>query len=349
MMEKVENTGMPLHALTDRRPTSQREERNRYYCGPRSDHFDGVRFFNPGQPDTDRSFGQILQWKLREKAARWPKSVQIVPVKPDQRVDGLRVTMVGHMTALIQIDGLNILTDPVWSQRASPSQIIGPKRVTAPGVSFEDLPNIDAVLTSHNHYDHLDSGSVRRLVAAHNPLFITPLGNEAIIRSIAPDSNIVEGDWNDHFALSQTVNVAITQCNHWSARTVGDRRMALWSGFFIRANAGAVWFAGDTGYGDGTVFRSIGDRYGSPDIALIPIGSYEPRWFMAAQHVNPAEAVQIMRDVEAKLTLGVHWGTFQLTDEAFDAPLHALSEALADAGIDAGRFPAARPGDVFEV
>lgn len=349
MTTKIEDSGLSPYALTGSRRTSQRGETNRYYRGPHSDHFDGVRFFNPGQPDTDRSITQIMRWKFKEKAARWPKFLPVVPVKPDRQVDGLRITMVGHMTLLVQMDGLNILTDPVWSQRASPSQVVGPKRVNAPGIRFEDLPKIDAVLISHNHYDHLDSASVRRLAATHNPLFVTPLGNEAIIRSIAPDARIVEGDWNDHFALSETVCVAITQCNHWSARTVGDRRMALWSGFFIGANAGAVWFAGDTGYGDGTVFRSIGDRYGPPDIALIPIGSYEPRWFMAAQHVNPAEAVQIMQDVGARRALGVHWGTFQLTDEAFDAPQHGLSEALADAGLDAGRFPAARPGDVFEV
>lgn len=348
-MTRGKDPGIPEYIPMHRFRMSQRREINRYYNGPHSDHFDGVRFFNPGQPDTDRSLAQILRWKVKESAARWPKILPVVPVKPDARSDGLRITMVGHMTVLIQVDGLNILTDPVWSERASPSQLVGPKRVTAPGIAFEDLPNIDAVLISHNHYDHLDSGSVRRLAATHNPLFVTPLGNEPILRSIVTDARVVEGDWNDRFVLSETVSVSITQCNHWSARTIGDRRMALWGGFFIRSNAGTVWFAGDTGYGDGTVFRSLGDAYGPPDIALIPIGSYEPRWFMAAQHVNPAEAVQIMQDVGAKMALGVHWGTFQLTDEAFDAPLHSLLKALEDAGLNTERFPAARPGDVFEV
>ncbi len=277
---------------------------NRYYQGPHSDHFDGTRFLNPGQPGTDRTLGDVLRWKRAGGAAPWPASVLIEPSRPAERVDGLRITMVGHMTLLIQVAGINILTDPLWSQRASPVQFAGPKRVTAPGIAFGHLPPIDVVLISHNHYDHMDIGTLRRLQAAHDPLMVMPLGNDAIVRRKVKGARLAVGDWNDRIPVSPGIVATVTPANHWSARAIGDRRMALWCGFFVDTPAGSVWFAGDTGYGDGAILRAIRERCGAPDIALIPIGAYEPRWFMAAQHVNPAEAVQIMRDVEARRALG---------------------------------------------
>lgn len=322
---------------------------NPYYQGPLSDHFDGTRFLNAGQPDTDRGFGQMLRWKLREKAAAWPKSVPVSPVKPEGRVEGLRITLVGHMTLLIQAAGLNILTDPVWAERASPVQFAGPKRVTAPGIALADLPPIHAVLISHNHYDHMDLATLRRLKAAHEPLMVMPLGNDAIVAKAVPGARTVTGDWGDRITIAPSFDVTVTRANHWSARGIGDRRMALWGGFFLDTPAGSVWFAGDTGYGDGAPFREIRQRCGAPDVALIPIGSYEPRWFMAAQHVNPDEAVRIFQDVGAKHALGIHWGTFQLTDEAREAPLYALDAALAAAGIAPERFVAAHPGDRVDI
>lgn len=320
---------------------------NRYYRGPTSDHFDGTRFFNPGEPDTDRTLAQVLRWKLVGGAARWPHHVAITPARPEARVAGPRVTMVGHATALIQAAGLNLLTDPVWSPRASPVRFAGPKRVTAPGIAFADLPPIDAVLLSHCHYDHLDVTTLRRLRAAHDPLMVMPLGNDAIVRAAVPGARIAVADWHERVALGEAAGTTLTRANHWSARGLGDRRMALWAGHWIDTPVGAIWFAGDTGYGDGAIFRDIRARHGAPDLALIPIGAYEPRWFMAPQHVDPDEAVRILLHVDAVRAIGIHWGTFQLTDESREAPVAALAAALARRGIDPARFVAGVPGDVY--
>ena len=317
--------------------------KNRYHAGPRSDHFDGVRFFNPGQPATDRTLMQVLRWKAGGNAARWPAVVPIRPSKPAGRVGGVCITMIGHASLLIQAGGLNILTDPVWSDRASPVSFAGPKRATEPGIRFERLPPIDVVLLSHNHYDHLDLRTLLRLHAVHRPLMVMPLGNDAIVRRAVPDARIMVGDWHDRIDIGDGASTTLTRANHWSARGVGDRRMALWSGHYIETGAGSIWFTGDTGFGDGTIFDDIRARHGPPDVALIPISAYEPRWFMAAQHVDPSEAVAIMRQVGARHALGIHWGTFQLTDEAREAPVAALAHALHSARIKPDRFVAAKP------
>ncbi|USI71491.1 MBL fold metallo-hydrolase [Sphingomonas morindae] len=321
--------------------------RNPYYSGPPSDHFDGARFFNPGQPTTDRGLRDILRWQRGRQAVAWPRQVPIVPARPEPRLAGLRVTMVGHATLLIQVDGLNLLTDPVWSARASPFRFAGPKRVTAPGIAFDDLPPIDAVLLSHNHYDHLDIATLRRLHARHAPLMVMPLGNDAIVRAAVPGARLLTGDWHDRLRLGPAAEVTLTRANHWSARGLRDRRMALWAGFWLHSRSASLWFAGDTGYGDGTIFPAMRARFGSPDVALIPIGAYEPRWFMAAQHVDPAEAVRIFEAVGARRALGIHWGCFRLTDEAREAPVAALAEALAAADIAPDRFVAAVAGGVY--
>ena len=322
--------------------------RNRYYQGPPSDHFDGTRFFNPGQPATDRGVRDMLRWKLAGGTTKWPTSVPVTQARPEPRVSGLRVTAIGHASLLIQVAGVNILTDPVWSERASPVSFAGPKRVTLPGVAFDDLPPIDAVLISHCHYDHLDVATLRRLQAAHAPLMAMPLGTDAIVRAAVPEARCVVGDWWDRLDLGFGVTTTLTPATHWANRWPTDVRMALWSGHWLDTPAGNVWFAGDTGYGDGAIFRQVRERLGAPDVALIPIGAYEPRWFMAAQHVNPAEAVRIFKEVAAGHALGIHWGTFQLTDESREAPRMALASALSAKGIPQRRFEAAQPGAVYD-
>jgi L-ascorbate metabolism protein UlaG (beta-lactamase superfamily) len=319
---------------------------NRYYDGPPSDHYDGTRFFNPGQESTDRGLRAMLRWKLAGAAAKWPKSVPVMSAKPEARVDGLCITMIGHASLLIQAAGMNILTDPVWSERASPFRRVGPRRVTAPGIAFDDLPPIDVVLLSHGHYDHLDVDTLRRLHAVHDPLMAMPLGNDAIVRAAVPAARCVTGDWWDRLPLGSEIATTLTPANHWSNRWPSDTRMMLWGGHYLDTPAGSIWFVGDTGYGDGQIFADVRSRLGAPGVALIPIGAYEPRWFMAAQHVDPAEAVRIFTDVDATRALGIHWGTFQLTDEARDAPAEGLAKALLAAGIAHDRFVAAEAGGV---
>ncbi|WP_157220589.1 MBL fold metallo-hydrolase [Flavisphingomonas formosensis] len=322
---------------------------NPYYRGPRSDHFDGLRFFNPDHAETDRGLRDMLRWKLREKAAVWPGEVAIRPVVPDPHVAGLRITMVGHATLLIQAAGVNLLTDPLWSDRASPLSFAGPRRVTAPGIAFADLPPIHAVLLSHNHYDHLDVATLAGLHTVHRPLIVTPLGNDVIVRRHIPDARLATGDWGDGVDVGDGARAHFVPAHHWSARGTRDRRMALWCGFMLDTPAGRVYFAGDTGYGDGEIFRRMRAAYGSPDAALIPIGAYAPRWFMSAQHTDPEEAVRIFDDLGAKFGIGIHWGSFQLTDEPREEPAYLLRAALAGRGIEQDRFPAGQPGDIFDV
>jgi L-ascorbate metabolism protein UlaG (beta-lactamase superfamily) len=322
---------------------------NPYYQGPPSDHFDGTRFFNPGQTAPIGGLGAFMRWKRTAQPAPWPRSVPVAEAVPEAKVAGLRITMVGHATLLIQAAGLNILTDPVWSDRASPFSFTGPKRVTQPGIDFARLPPIHVVLLSHNHYDHLDTATLKRLQATHRPLFVMPLGNDAIVRRAVPDARIVTGDWGDAIDLGEGVEAHLVPANHWSSRGIRDGRMALWCGYMIRTGARLIYFAGDTGYGGGAIFRDMRERFGAPDMSLIPIGAYEPRWFMEPQHVNPEEAVRIMLDTGSKRAIGIHWGTFQLTDEGRGEPLFALDAALAAAGVDPAAFVAGLPGGVYNV
>lgn len=322
--------------------------RNPYYDGSPSDHFDGLRFFNPPGPARDKSLADVLRWQLTGNKAPWAKNVPVTPARPQPRVDGIHVTMVGHATLLIQMHGLNVLTDPVWAERASPLSFAGPKRVTAPGIRFADLPPIDVVLLSHNHYDHCDVGTLKRLVAEHDPLIITPLGNDRLVRGAAAKARLVAGDWGHEVALGGGATVTIVPANHWSSRTTRDRRMALWGGFMLRSGGRMLYFAGDTGFGEGRIFADLRKTFGSVDVALIPIGAYAPEWFMKDQHCNPEDAVRILLALEARHALGIHWGTFQLTDEAHEEPTERLRAELRRRGIDERRFVAAVPGGRYD-
>lgn len=323
---------------------------NRYYTGPASDHFDGVRFFNPGV-DTDRSLGELLRWSFGDKGEPWPAHYPGLPAdRPPARVEGagLRVSFIGHASFLVQTAGLNILIDPVYGERASPVGFAGPKRVNPPGIAFDDLPRIDWVLISHNHYDHLDMALLRRLWRRDRPRLATPLGNDTIIRRGIGDIEAVTGDWGDRLVLGDGIDLHLEPTQHWSARGMGDRRHALWAAMVIAGPAGSVYFAGDTGFGGGWAARIVRERHPELRLALIPIGAYEPRWFMHPQHVNPEEAVALYEILRPQEALGYHWGTFRLTNEAVDAPARGLETALAGAGIAPQRFVAARPGLVWQ-
>jgi L-ascorbate metabolism protein UlaG (beta-lactamase superfamily) len=324
---------------------------NPYYRGPVSDHFDGRTFFNPDGA-SPKGLGDFLRWKLGGDRAEWPAHYPSPhpAAVPAERLppEALRLTMVGHATLLIQTGGLNILTDPVWSERASPWSFIGPKRVNAPGIAFERLPPIDVVLVTHNHYDHLDVATLALLQQAHDPLVLTPLGNDTIIEKAVPAMRVEARDWDQslgHGALT----FHLEPCHHWSARGLGDRRMALWAAFVIEGPAGRLYHVGDTGFDDGRNYRSAEARHGQFRAAILPVGAYEPRWFMAPQHQNPEEAVAGLLDCGAAHAAGIHWGTFQLTDEPIEAPLRALEAARAAQGLPPERFRPLRPGEVWDV
>ncbi|KQT55289.1 MULTISPECIES: MBL fold metallo-hydrolase [unclassified Aureimonas] len=319
--------------------------KNPYYTGPVTDHFDGLRFSNSGK-SSDKSLRTVLRWRMAGEAKPWPKGrAALPPDRPPQRSEALRLSFVGHASFLLQVAGFNILFDPVWSERVSPFRRIGPKRIDPPGIAFEDLPPIDAVLLTHNHYDHMDLDTLRRLQAAHRPRFVTPLGNDTILRRAIEGAETTVGDWGGTVALSDRVNAVFTPANHWSARSIRDRRMALWSGFVIQTAERRLYHSGDTGYGDGSIFRAIGETFGGFDLALLPIGAYEPRWFMGDQHASPADSVQILEDVRAARALGFHWGTFNLSDEGLEQPVADLAAALDAAGLDGSRFQPMRPGE----
>ncbi len=325
--------------------------RNPYYSGPVSDHFDGTRFFIAGHPLPITGL-EFLQWKLRFGATRWPRAVDAPPQdKPPARVgDGaLRVSYAGHASLLIQTRGVNILVDPVWSQRPSPLTFAGPVRVQPPGIAFDNLPQLDAILLSHNHYDHLDTRTLSALARRFDAPVLTPLGNDTILKRHDPAIRAQAFDWGASVELAPGVAVHFEPSYHWSARGTRDRRMALWCAFVIRTPDGAIYHIADTAYGTGAIFRQAREKHGPVRLAILPIGAYEPRRFMQNQHVNPAEAVQIFSDCGAAHALAHHWGTFQLTDEPCDAPPRALAAALAAAGIAPGRFVTRRPGEVFDV
>jgi len=323
----------------------------RYYEGPASDHFDGVRFFDANGKEP-RSVIELMRWRLTRVRSDWPdRWPSPYADRPPPRVEdrSWRISYIGHASLLIQTAGLNLLIDPVWSERISPLRFVGPKRVNDPGVAFEALPPIDAVLVSHCHYDHLDLPTLSRLAAAHRPRVITPLGNDTIMRGHDPAIAAEAYDWGDHVTLPGAAAVTLVPIQHWSARGLTDRNKALWAAFVIEAPAGRIFHVSDSGYGDGHYFRSARDRHGPFRLAILPIGAYEPRWFMRDQHMNPAEAVQAFRDSGAGLALAHHHGTFPLSDEPIEAPPLALAEARTAAGIDPDAFRALRPGQVWQI
>jgi L-ascorbate metabolism protein UlaG (beta-lactamase superfamily) len=319
-----------------------------YYRGPESSHFDGERFFNPGFPhyqggSPSRFFNR---WATGDGRSEWPDHVPVRPTVPPPRVEGqeMRVTWIGHATVLVQTQGLNILTDPIWSERASPFSFAGPKRVRAPGVRFEDLPKIDLVLISHNHYDHMDLPTLERLWTRDEPQIVTSLGNDTILRDRGIEA--VALDWNRAHSIAPRAEVVVERNHHWGSRWGVDRNRALWSAFTVKLSGGNIFFAGDTGWGNGGWVREAAAR-GPVRLAIIPIGAYEPRDFMKTNHINPEEAVEIFKILNPASALGMHWGTFQLTFEAINDPRQRLEALKRKSGIDPRRFVAVEAGQAF--
>ena len=324
---------------------------------PPPHHRAGGRFQNNYLEFQGKSLAQVMRWRLQARREGLP----VAPAGPTPRVAPdlawlhanakagaamqPSVTWIGHATVLAQLGGLNVLTDPMFSQRASPLPFAGPKRHHPPGLALAELPRIDLVLASHNHYDHLDSASLAALAAQPGgpPIFVVPLGLQGWLARQGI-RQAVELDWWQSHRIG-AADVTLVPAQHWSARGLRDRMKTLWGGFAVLAPDCHLFFAGDTGYSRD--FDDIRTHFaarqsvaagGGFDIALLPIGAYEPRWFMAEQHVNVEEALHIHRDVGAKRSLGVHWGTFVLTDEALDAPPRELAALRAARGMAEEEF-----------
>ncbi|WP_294239128.1 MBL fold metallo-hydrolase [uncultured Sphingomonas sp.] len=307
-----------------------------YYEGPESGHYDGERFFNPdGDADTFRmptrgGRSGFLWRQLTGDDGRpaWPETVAVRQTRPEPRVEGQRMvaTWIGHATVLVQTQGLNILTDPIYAERAGPFGF-GPKRVARPGVAFDDLPRIDLVVVSHNHYDHLDQAVLKKLWARDRPLIVTSLGNDSVIGQVGVPATAL--DWGREKMIRPGVSVVVTRNHHWGSRWFADRNRALWSSFVVKLPGGNIFFAGDTGMGDGR-WPEEAAKLGPVRLALLPIGAFRfvPGQMAAGSHIGPPQAVQVFERLGASTAIPIHWGTFRLSYEGYDTPPKLLEAAM---------------------
>jgi L-ascorbate metabolism protein UlaG (beta-lactamase superfamily) len=315
---------------------------------PISDHFDGKIFHNQNRAsDVDRSIYELLKWKLGGKVKEWPDQVvdNVEPELPSSLESGeAAVTFVNHATDLIQLKNLNVITDPVFSERVSPLKWAGPKRHRQPGVSLEALPPIQIIVVSHNHYDHMDLDSLAKITKRDHAKVLVPLGNKKFLKAQGIE-DVEELDWWQSLTLADGSKITLVPMQHWSSRGLFDQSETLWGGFVIEASGLKILFAGDTGYGQ--QFREIREKFGPLDISILPIGAYEPRWFMEPQHMNPKDAVQAHIDLGSALSIGTHFGTFQLTDEGIEDPVVDLQKSLLELGVDPQKFLAPKHGQTI--
>lgn len=322
-----------------------------YYQGPVTDHFDGKHFYNPWNAKHPKSI-DLIRWKISAKPKPWPKKTKKISTALPQRYvkgDILNITFVGHSTVFIQTQGLNILTDPIWSKRASPFKWFGPKRFSNPGIAFENLPKIDLILISHNHYDHLDLNTIEKIWLRDQPRIIAPLGNDAIIKSKKAAISVETLDWHQSISFKENVTIHLEPTQHWSARGILDINKALWGAFVIETNGGNIYFAGDTGYGDGGIFHKAFEKFGEFRLALLPIGAYEPRWLMRYAHMNPEEAVLAYKDLGQPYTAAIHFQTFRLGDEGHNEPGITLMQALKKFNLIENKFRSLEIGETWVV
>ena len=304
-------------------------------------------FKNNDEQLNEKTFGQFMSWVFDGKKS--PERVKIETSDEWQQLSSDQsnyAVWIGHATYLINNGDINILTDPIFSERASPIGLIGPKRMIPPAINLEDLPKIDAVVVSHNHYDHFDMWSLKEI---HNlnpkTIFMVPIGDgKRLIQ--AGLTHVFEMGWWDTQQISKTI-FHFTPVQHWSKRGLFDRNKSLWGGWFMETKDLAVFHAGDTGYSSD--FKTINERLGAPDYSFIPIGGYDPRWFMKDFHINPEEALQIALDLKSPHSFGMHWGTFILTDEPVIEPPKRLKEAIKDQNLESNFFRSPKPGEILQL
>lgn len=306
-----------------------------------SDHFNGTHFYN--KLPSEKSISDILLLGIQ-----YPFIKKSWPVWVDDEADILGkgtintspvvVTVINHATVLIQIDGVNILTDPIYSDRASPFSWIGPHRIRKPAISLEELPSIDVILISHDHYDHLDISTLKnickRKIQKAPPMILTGLGMDTLLAKKGIN-DVRTFDWGEG-TVYEGIHFIFSESRHRSGRWVHDQMKTLWGSFVIKSSYGNIYFAGDTGYGPH--FKKAAAEHGGFLLSLLPIGAYEPRWFMKDMHLNPADAIQAHIDLRSDKSIGIHYGTFQLTSEGMNQPIRDLKEGLTSAGIDRDEF-----------
>ncbi len=317
------------------------------YQGTTSDHFNGTKFKNLNGVEAN-GLKDLLKWVSNRQPGPWSEITEPpAAIAIASKVDGpdARITFVNHSTFLIQVDGLNILTDPVWSKRVSPFTFVGPKRMRPPGVAYEDLPQIDWVVISHNHYDHLDIATLKRLYQDHKPNILTPLGVAAYLEQ--HDIPATDLDWWQQQDISDAAIITNVPAQHFSGRGMFDRDATLWCGYVFSVENRHIYFAGDTGYGP--FVHDIAQRFQPMEVALLPIGAYLPIWFMSPIHTSPADAVQMHKDLKSKQSIGIHYGTFPLADDGQTQPLEDLEQALREQGIDGDSFITLPEGGHYQV
>jgi L-ascorbate metabolism protein UlaG (beta-lactamase superfamily) len=313
----------------------------------RSDHFNGKTFFDPQMP-SDHGFTDLLRWKLTSRPAAWPRAVAFARAPlPRAPATGIAATWIGQSTYLLRGGGLSVITDPIFSAVAGPVSWAGPRRVAPPGVDLRDLPRIDAILLSHDHYDHCDLRTLGFLARRDTPRVYAPLGHGSLLRGVGL-TTVTELDWWESAPLGADATVTFVPAQHWCRRSPFATNTRLWGGHVLRMAGRSVYFVGDSGYREG-LFTRVRERVGAPDLALVPIGAYEPRWFMKDAHMNPHESVLVHRETGARVSAAMHWGTFQLTDEAYDAPVIHLRQAQRALEVPEAEFRVPAHGETLVV